>query len=132
MANAQQNEATVRKAYEYFSTGNMEELMKLFDPGVAWHVPGRSRLAGEKRGVETVFGFFGELAQETNGTFQVELHDVVANEKHAVGLHTNKATRNGKQLNMHVALVLHINAAGKVDEVWDHWEDTSVVDEFFA
>ena len=132
MASAQENAANVRKGYEYFNTGNMEELVKLFDPGVTWHVPGRSRLAGEKRGVETVLGFFGELVQETNGTFHVELHDVVANEQHAVGLHTNKATRNGKQLNMHVALVFHINAAGKVDEIWDHYEDTGAVDEFFA
>jgi hypothetical protein len=34
----------------------------------------------------------------TNGTLRWELHDVLANDDHAVGLHITRAERNGRSL----------------------------------
>ena len=132
MASATQNEATVRKGYEYFNSGNMEELRKLFAPEATWHVPGRSRFAGDKQGVDASFAYFGEIVQATDMTFRAEVHDIVANEQHAVGLHTTTATRNGKELRAHTVLVFHMNGEGKIDECWEHFDDTATVDEFWA
>jgi hypothetical protein len=35
-----------------------------------------------------VLGYFGKTMELTGGNFQVEVHDVVANDEHAVGLNT--------------------------------------------
>jgi hypothetical protein len=43
----------------------------------------------------------------TGGTFQVELHDVVANDHHTVGLHIARGQRNGKTLEDHQVLIFH-------------------------
>jgi hypothetical protein len=35
----------------------MDTLRELFDPGIVWHFPGRSPLAGDHRGTDVVLGF---------------------------------------------------------------------------
>jgi hypothetical protein len=43
---AHPNEEAVRKAYEAFAAGAMYTVQSILDPGVKWHVVGRSSLAG--------------------------------------------------------------------------------------
>jgi ketosteroid isomerase-like protein len=130
MASAQEIEALIRRGYELFNSGNMEELATIFAEDVVWHAGGR-RFGGEKRGRDAVFAYFGELVQATNGTFRAELHDVAASSEHGVGIHTNTAQRNGRTLNLHEVLVFHVRDS-KVIEAWEHYEDTQTWDEFFA
>jgi ketosteroid isomerase-like protein len=92
------DEEIVRRGYDAFSRGDMQTLRELFDPDVVWHTPGRSQLAGDHRGVDAVLGFFGRTMELTGGTFRVEVHDVVANDEHVVGLHEVIAEREGKTL----------------------------------
>jgi hypothetical protein len=47
----------------------------------------RSVLAGDHRGPDAILGFFGKTFELTAGTFRVEVHDVVADDRHTVGLH---------------------------------------------
>lgn len=131
MVSAHENEATIRRGYELFNSGDMEELATLFADGVVWHAGGRGRFAGEKRGRDATFAYFGQIAEATNGTFRAELHDVVAGTEHVVGLHTNTAERNGKRLNLHEALLFHVRD-GRITEAWEHYEDSQTWDEFFA
>ena len=43
--------------------------------------------------------FFARVFEVTGGTFSFELHDVLANDEHAVALFTLRGERAGKQLN---------------------------------
>jgi uncharacterized protein len=63
----------------------MDTLRELFDPEIVWHFPGRSVLAGDHRGTDAVLGFFGKTIELTAGTFQVEVHDVVADDLQVPG-----------------------------------------------
>jgi uncharacterized protein len=65
----------------------MQTLRELFHPDIVRHAPGRSQLAGDHQGVDAVLGFFGRTMELTGGNFRVEVHDVVANDDHAAGLH---------------------------------------------
>jgi ketosteroid isomerase-like protein len=67
------NIATVRKGFDAFATGDMDTLREVFDPSIEWHLPGRSTLSGDYRGVDSVLGFFGTLFQLSGGTFKAEL-----------------------------------------------------------
>jgi len=128
---AHPNEDLVRRGYDAFAKGDMETLRELFDPGIIWHFPGRSPLAGDPRGVDAVLGFFGGTMELTAGTFRAELHDVVANDQHTVGLHLATGERGGRTLEDREVLVFHIRDS-KVTEVWQHVENQYTYDEFFS
>ena len=131
MATAQENAATIRRGYELFNTGNLGELAQIFAEDVSWHTGGRGPLGGDKRGRDATFAYFGQLGELSGGTFRAELHDLVANEEHVVGLHTGTAQREGKSLNLKETLVFHLRD-GRIVEVWEQYEDSQTWDEFFA
>jgi ketosteroid isomerase-like protein len=72
-----------------------------------------------------------QQAQESNGTFRVEIHDVLGNDEHAVALGTVTAERNGKSITDRYTHVVHIQD-GKVTESWIFNEDPTAVDEFWS
>ena len=131
MTSAQENAATIRRGYEFFNSGNVEELTQIFAEDVVWHSGGRGRLGGEKRGRDATFAYFGQLGELTGGTFRAELHDVVASDEHVVGIHANTGRRDGTTLNLKEVLVFHLRD-GKIVEAWEHFEDSQTWDEFFA
>jgi uncharacterized protein len=128
---AHPHEEIVRTGYDAFSRGDMDTLRGICAHDIVWHAPGRNPLAGDHRGVDTVLGYFGRTMELTDGTFRVELHDVVANDDHAVGLHVATGQRAGKTLEDHQVLVFHLRD-GKVTEVWQLFEDLYANDDFFS
>ena len=131
MTSAEQNATTIRRGYEAFNTGDMATLTEVFAEEVVWHNSGRGRFAGEKRGRDATFAYFGQIAELTDGTFRAELHDAVASEAHVAGIQTNTGTRNGKTLNLKFVIVFHLEG-GRITEAWENAEDTQTWDEFFA
>jgi ketosteroid isomerase-like protein len=125
------NEDLVRRGYDAFSSGDVQTLRELFDPDIVWHALGRSQVAGDHRGVDAVLGYFGQTMELTGGTLRVEVHDVVANDEHAVGLHSVHAERAGKTLDDNNTLVFHVRD-GKVTEVWQYSSDQYAADELFG
>jgi ketosteroid isomerase-like protein len=87
------NEDLIRRGYDAFSRGDMDTLRQLFHPDIGWHAGGRSQLAGDHQGVDTALGFFAKTMELTGGNFRVQVHDLLANDEHAVGLHTAHAER---------------------------------------
>ena len=128
---AQENAELIRRGYEAFNSGDMGTLQQLFTEDAVWHVGGRGRFSGDKRGREAILGYFGQLAELSGGTFRAELHDVLASEDHAVGLHTTTGQRGDKNLRVNTVIVFHMRD-GKVIEAWDHATDTQTLDEFVA
>lgn len=128
---AHPNEELARRGLEAFRTKDMATLNELFADDIVWHTPGRSPMAGDKKGKEAVFEFFQKTAEMTGGTFNVEIHAVMADDDHAVSLLRVSGQRDGKSLDMPVVQVLHIKE-GKATEVWTHPLDLYAVDEFWS
>ena len=125
------NEELVRRGYDAFVAGDMPTLRELFDADVTWHPSTQGALSGDKHGVDEVLGYFGQTMELTQGNFQVEVHDVLANDDHVVGLQTARATRGDKHLVDRGLLVFHVRG-GKVTEVWQYLEDQAAVDRFWS
>ena len=125
------NIALLKKGYEAFGKGDMETLTELFDQDATWHVPGEGPLSGNYSGREAIFGFFGQIAVLSGGTFKAEPHDFLANDEHAVVLLNSTANREGKELNMNETNVYHIKD-GKAFEAWTFSEDQRAIDEFWS
>ncbi|MDT9688857.1 nuclear transport factor 2 family protein [Streptomyces sp. P9(2023)] len=123
--------AVFHRTFAAFSAGDMDALAEVFHPDVVWHVGGRNLLAGDHQGREDTFALFGREFQLTGGTYRPQLHDVLANDDHAVALLHVKASREGKDLDMDYALVLHMRDS-RITEGWVLVTDPSTYDDFWS
>ena len=127
------NADLLRKGYDAFSKGDLDTIRnEVFSPDIAFHVAGRNPLSGDYRGVDEVMAFFGRLFELSGGTFALELHDVVANDGHAVGLSRLSAQREGKTLDGAKGVEVYHVQDGRVTEAWLTTEDDYSFDEFWS
>ena len=127
----QQNVAIMRRAYEAFNTGDMNTLGELMGE-TAWHLPGRSSMAGDYQGSGATLAYFGRLAQETRGTFRAELQHMAADgDNRVVGIQRSTAERKGKHLDVSNCIVFELKD-GKVTDGREHFEDLYAWDEFWS
>jgi uncharacterized protein len=125
------NAARIRDGYAAFARGDFAVLTDLFAADLVWHVPGRSQLAGEYRGRDAVFEFFGKLMEITEGSFRLDVHSVLADDEHAVALTFGTASRGGRTITDIAAHVFHMRD-GKVVEYWDATTDQYAFDELIG
>ena len=128
---AHPNEEIVRSGFDAFAKGDVDTLRQLFDQDAIWHVPGRSPISGDHRGLDAILGFLARTMELTGGTFRADVHDVVANDEHAVALYVTRGEREGRTLESRDVLVSHIRN-GKLAEAWLLSADLYAVDEFFS
>jgi ketosteroid isomerase-like protein len=84
------------EAYSSFAQGDWQKFLKQFPDSMTFQVAGKSKLAG-KLTKETFSTRYGQMLQElSNGTFKVEIHDVMTTDRHATVLMTCKLSRSGK------------------------------------
>lgn len=126
------NAALLRKGYEAFASGDMATIDQLFADDIVWHVPGTGIMSGDYKGKEEVINMFGRLMQETGGNFKIDIHDVLANDRHAVAITTVSGERNGKRFETKSVDVFHPTSDGKVNEYWSCAEDQTSIDAAFA
>ena len=128
---AHPNEEIVRNGYAAFLGGDLAALNDLFDEDIVWHAPGRHPLAGDFRGKDEVFGAFAKLFELSGGTFSLEIHDILADDEHAVVLARATGSRpDGRTLDDNSVQVFHMRD-GKVTEQWLHPGDVYAGDEFW-
>lgn len=125
------NEELIRKGYAAFLSNDMATLNDLFADDIEWHAPGRSQVSGDFRGKEEVFATFGKVFELTGGTFKLEIHDVLANDTHAVVLARSTGERGDMKLDDRGVQVFHITD-GKVTEQWLHPGDVYANDQFWG
>jgi uncharacterized protein len=129
---AHPNEERAREGLAAFQSGDLDALRdKFFATDIRYHVPGKSPIAGDYEGVDQVLGLFAKLFELTNGTFRIEVHDVLADDEHVVELLTARGERNGKHLEDNGVLTAHMTN-GKLSEVWIQQTDLYAVDEFLS
>ena len=110
------NATLFRRGYEAFNAGDMDTIRGLFDEHIVWHAGGRSRFSRDTHGIDETLGFFLELVQASDGTFHLDVHDIVANDDHAVALVTSHQEIGGVKYQDLGAHVVHMKD-GKVDQV---------------
>jgi uncharacterized protein len=125
------NVEQARRGYEAFAKGDLATLTELIADDAVWHVQGTGPLDGDYRGRDQIFGFFGRLAEETGGTFRLDVHDILANDEHTAVLATLSATRGSKSINEPVVNVSH-NRDGKITEFWASTTNPQATLDFWA
>lgn len=86
----------VRRGYEAFNARDLETLRAILSHDVVHHVPGASQVAGAYKGIDAVLGYYGTLAELTQGNFRADLVDVYGDAMgHVTAVHQITATRDG-------------------------------------
>jgi ketosteroid isomerase-like protein len=111
-----------RRVHVAIASADLAALRELFTPDVVWHVGGHGQLAADHEGIDAVTGMFGRLYDMTEGTLSYDVHDVLANDVHAVVLLTVRATIAGRDLADRAVHVCHVRGE-RISEVWSLlWE----------
>jgi uncharacterized protein len=127
-----ENVAIMQRAYDAFNTGDINTLTELFDESAVWHLPGRSSMANDYHGRNATLAYFGQLGQETGGTFRAELQHLAADgDTLVVGIQRSTADRDGKHLDVADCIVFELKD-GKVTDGREHFEDLYAWDEFWS
>ncbi len=115
-ANEAQNVAVIKRGYEAFSKGDIETLKTLFSANANWHQTEAEVLRGNYRGVQAILAYFGQLAQESQGSLRVEPQTMAASGDHVFVLERLTGARKGRTLETMAVLVFKLNN-GVVTEV---------------
>ncbi len=125
---AHPNAEVARGATEALSKGDMEGFLSHHADDTVVHFPGRGPLAGDHRGKDGVAQMFQRQMQMLDSPPEIENHDVLATDDHAVVLNKVRASRGGQTLEQNQVVVLHIRD-GKIAEGWLHFSDQQAMDE---
>lgn len=127
------NAAVVRRAMQAMNSMDMaqaEQEMGIVEAFMAddivWHEIGRGE---PRRGKDELRAAM--MGGERDYTITYELHDVVANDEHAIAMGTATATRGDRTLEYRTAEIFHMRD-GKATERWAFSDDTAAILDFFA
>lgn len=130
-ANEAQNVAVVQRGFEAFAKGDIGTLKTLFSTNANWHSVGTGVLRGNYRGAQAILEFFGQLADESDGTVRAEPQTMAASGDHVFVLQKNTATRKGKTQDTKSVLVFKLDK-GVVTEVAEFQFDHPTVAQFWS
>jgi uncharacterized protein len=122
------NEEIARSATEALAKGDMETFLSFQADDVVLHFPGRGRMAGDYRGKDGLAQLFQKQMEMLDGPPEIETHDILANDEHAVVLNRVRASLGGQVLDQEQVVVLHIRD-GKVTETWLQFSEQQAMDE---
>ena len=126
------NALRLRQLFEAFRQADLETIQSVIDADAVWHFPGRSgKLAGSHRGREAVLEFLLQVQSLTDGTFHLELIDVLANDERAVVLFRGHGQRLGRTLDNPTCLHVRLQD-GRAVEIWEFVWDLYHVDAFWS
>jgi len=125
------NAEIIRRAYAAFAKGDVASAVAAFAGDVTWHVPGRGPLAGDYGSIEEVLGFFSKTMELSQGTFRIDIDEVLTSGELVVVLCTVSAKRNGRPWSSPEVHVWRL-AGGKAREFREFQGDQQTEDEFWS
>ena len=130
-ANEAQNVAVIQRGFEAFAKGDIDTLKTLFSTDANWNQPKTGVLPGNYRGVQAILEFFGQLAQETEGSLRAEPLTIAASGDHVFVFERVTGKRKGKTLDTREVLFFTLDN-GIVTEVTELQSDYPTVAQFWS
>jgi hypothetical protein len=125
------NERVLRREYDARAQRGDASLAALLTEAVVWHVPGRSAISGEYRGKDEVMEYVRRRRDLAGDTFEITVHDVLANDEHGLVIASARAKRRGKAVEWRTHGLYRFED-GKIAECWLLPENQAVFDQIWA
>jgi ketosteroid isomerase-like protein len=106
-------------------------LRDLLADDIAWHVPGRSPIAGHYHGYQEVLGYFAARRAQAKATFRVLPRAILADDQRVVQLADGQMERDGKLQTWQTVGVFRI-ADDRIAECWLVPFDQYLFDELWS
>jgi ketosteroid isomerase-like protein len=124
---AHPNGTLLRGLLEAFAAGDVGAMETAIDDDVTWHAPGTNRFSGQFRGRTAAMQRLAQM-REAGISTRFDVHDVVANDEHVVGLvHVHLEVADGRRYDQPQVQVAHVRD-GRVVEFWTMNQDQAVLD----
>ena len=121
------NATLLRGLLEAFATGDVAAEERALAEDVTWHAPGTNRFSGRFEGRAAVMERLDAM-REAGIDAHFDVHDVVANEEHAVALvHLHLEVADGRRYDQQQVQVAHVRD-GRIAEFWTMNQDQAVLD----
>jgi ketosteroid isomerase-like protein len=101
-------EPIVREAYAAFGRGDVDGYLRSCTTDFTFNVPGSGGICGVWAGKQGVSDLAGKAMAISAGSFQEEVEDVLANDRHAIVLATHRFTRDGSPKEYRTAHVYEV------------------------
>lgn len=125
------NELVLEKLYADFTKGDLPAVLQACSEKMTFQVAGKSRLSGKFTKDTFASGFVLPLLEMTAGTLKIEVHDILANDRHGVVLASDHFVRNGKAIQLRTAHVWRFEE-GRPVAWYEYPRDLYSFDEFFS
>jgi hypothetical protein len=99
----------IRAIFAAFQQGDFSPFVDALATDAVWTVPGRSRLAGEYKGLEAILGLFGRTREVTNGTYKQQLRDILTSDDRVGVLYRAIGEGRGKSLDTEMLLLCQLD-----------------------
>jgi uncharacterized protein len=121
-------ETGIREAYAAFLRGDLDGYFRWCTDDWVFNVAGTGAIAGAYHGRDGLYELAGKAMATTNGSFQEEVEDVLANDQHGVVIARHRFTRDGQSRDYRTVHVYTIRD-GKLAECFEHPRDQGAFDE---
>jgi ketosteroid isomerase-like protein len=126
------HEERMQAFYEAADRRDVEAMYQMFAEDAITTIPGRSQFAGRYEGRDAIFELLARALVESEGTIQLKLLGVLANNRYAVTLHQWTAERQGRRAEAKNLNLYRFNDAGLIVERQEFIEDLEAHDEFWS
>ncbi len=120
----------MRSYLNHITAGEFEAAMGYWADDIVIHVSGNNPISGTYTGKEAAAGWAAQSVGAVDSV-QIDEHDLLVGDEHAVLLNTSHSERNGKHQTSNGVVVYHTEG-DKITEAWIINEDQRAVDEFLA
>jgi ketosteroid isomerase-like protein len=99
------NTELLEKLYSDFAKGDLVAVLAACPDQITFQIPGKSKLSGKYDKKTFATGFVSKLMELSGGTFKMEVHDILASDRHAVALVSDSVVKDGKSSELRIAHV---------------------------
>jgi ketosteroid isomerase-like protein len=124
------NATRIRDLAAAFQRGDLAAVVGAYAEDSVYRVPGDNEVSGNYAKSELT-DFFVKLGTLTEGTFTIEVDDILGDDEHAVMFWRGSMDRNGKHLDADGGMAFKLNADGLISESWFLYSDQRAYDAFF-
>ncbi len=125
------NAAMVRRFLNAWFDGDFDTWTALAADDIVIHMRGKPALDGSYQGREGVMRFFENFAATDVDSFEMEVEDVVADDRHAMAIMRSVYHRGDEQLELRNACAYKIDADGHIAEAWNVSDSQVAEHDFF-
>lgn len=102
-----------------YAGGSVDSVVELLAGDIVWHVPGRSPIAGDHRGVEEVIAYFELRRQLANATMRMRPGEVISTGDAVAQFVEGSATLDGKRVSWQTFGIYRVDPEHRrIREVW--------------